>query len=559
MQACGERIQRPIRHSLPIAVGLLPLTALPALAQATALDSDPRMRLIALGLVIFVLLAFMSGSFFLLRRLANHARETAMRNDETAATYSGRFFDMPLGVPEGSVRSLVSVFIILFGFMILVLQKPLGMNSGEAITGFIGTVITFYFASRTTEQSRALVEDAKAAVDRAGQAAANAGAAANTASAAATDAGTAARNVGSSVVAAGVGGMTPEQQSRLNTLRDTQGKLQALRQLISVAGSFGAGTGAVAGADRALARVDGLLTKIGPVISGGASVESVGALAEEAGNALRDLGNLGPVGNAVSDAMATVGRVAQQSSPIASVLTGILGGGALAGPAGLVAAVVVGGLQLVREKEKFDRWKAAMLDTPLDLGLLPATVDGGLAAAALQRAPLLAGKLGAVDPAMALALWEAVGSSPARMVPAREAAQAVLGGSAAGDGAARLRDAFAGNPDALADAIEDFRTAMTGAAALQGLDMPRIAVAGAEVNTLALAGAVRVARQDSRVAAELERMVFMVEALGKADPATLASVSAQIATPDFLRSAEAEATAKTRSADQASTAPAGGA
>ncbi|HEV7263944.1 MAG TPA: hypothetical protein VGN83_03370 [Falsiroseomonas sp.] len=559
MQAWRERVHGLIRGGL----GVLAWFAMAGTAAAQDVVAvpvaapTPNLQIFALLLMIGVLAAFLIGSYLLIRHLSTQGKATGQAPGE-ASSLAGRFFDLPLGAPEGSVRALVSIFIIVFGFLLLALQGPLGLRATEAVTGFLGTVITFYFASRTTEQSRQIVEGAKQAVERATTAAENAGTAANNASAAATDAGSAARNAAGSTLA-GAGGATPEQQARIATLRDAQGKLQALRGLIAVAGTLGVGTGAVAGADRALARVDGLLTRIGPVVGGGANVETIGKLAEEAGSALRELGDLGPVGNAVTDAMATVGRVAAQSQPIASVLTGMLGGGAVAGPAGLVAAVVVGGLQLVKEKEKFDRWKAAMLDTPLDLGLLPTTVDAGLATAALRRAPLLSEKLGAAEPAIALAVWEAVGTRAGQIpAPAREVAEAVLAGGG-GEGGAALRAQFAGNPEVLADAIEDLRAAMTGVAALQGLDLQRINVAGAEVSTMALAGAVRTARQDSRVAAELERMVYMVEALGKADPATLEAVSARLGATDFLRGAEAEAAAKARAAEQASTAPEEGA
>jgi hypothetical protein len=576
MQAWRERARRLIRGLLlaPPALALAGVALgqpLPGEAPTTVVVTPPLpqpdfvvtlTRLLPWLIVTAILLAFLWGSWLLLRHLAKETQAKAPPGGTPeATTLTGRYFDLPLGVPEGSVRALLSVFIVVFGFVLLAFADALKLGSGEALTGFIGTVISFYFATRSTEQSRKIVEGAQDAVQRATQAAEGASAAANDASAAATDAGVAARSAaGTAVVVAGagVGGATPEQQSRMATLRDAQTKLQALRSLIAVAGTLGVGTGAVAGADRALERVDGLLTRITPVIGGQANAETVGKLAEEAGAALRDLGDLGPVGNAVADAMATVGRVAQQSAPIASVLGGIFGGGAVAGPAGLIAAVVVGGLQLVKEKEKFDRWKAAMLDTPLDLGLLPQVVDGGLATAALLRAPLLAQRLapgGTLEPALALSVWEAVGIAPTRPpVPARELAAQVLA-DMPGAGCDELRRHFAGNPDALADAIEDFRAAMTGAAALQGLDMQRITVGGAEVSTMALAGAVRAARQDSRVAAELERMVYMVEALGKADPATLAEVSARLGAPDFLRNAEAEAAAKARAAEQASTAP----
>jgi hypothetical protein len=548
--------------------GAVAQTPADAQAQAQAQNAALLLRLpysqtdrfIAWAILIGVLVTFMVGSWRLLHYLADKASASeAPPGDQPNA--ARRFLDLPLGAPEGSVRALVSVFIIVIGFVLLALQGPLGLTASEAITGFLGTVITFYFASRTTEQSRQIVEASKEAVDRATAAAQNAGNAAATASTAATDAGTAARNAAGSTMIAGGAGATPEQQSRMATLRDVQGKLQALRGLVAVASTLGVGTGAVAGADRALARVDGLLGRITPVLGGQANAETIGKLAEEAAGALRDLGDLGPVGNAVSDAMATVGRVAAQSTPIANVLGTVFGGGAVAGPAGLVAAVVVGGLQLVKEKEKFDRWKAAMLDTPLDLGLLPQVVDAGLAAAALRRAPQLAEKLapnGTVEPALALSVWETVGTAAGRTpAPAREVAVAVLAG-AEGEGAAALRLHFGNNPEALADAIEDLRAAMTGAAALQGLGMERLAVGGAEVSTLALAGAVRSARQDSRVAAEIERMVYLVEALGKADPATLEAVSARLGAPEFLRGAEAEATNKARAAAAASTEPAEG-
>jgi hypothetical protein len=556
-------------RALPVALaaGLAPAPAAfaqPATPEGLAtLDAGIWLGLAAPLAVVLVMLVFLVGAWMLLRRLATETPRCLARDGDGAATLTGRLLDLPLGVPEGSIRALLSIFIIVFGFLLLALAKPLNLGAAEALTGFIGAVISFYFAARSNERSAQTAQAAQEAAQQATNAVARATDVVASATDAANRAGQAASSAAHAVAIAGgsIPGATPEQQARLATLREVQGRLQGLRPLIAIAGSLGVGTGAVAGADRALERVDGLLTRIGPVIGGQASVETVGRLAEDAVAALRDLGDLGPVGHAVTDAMATVSRAAAQSGPIGTALGGLLGGGAVAGPAGLVAAVVVGGLQLVREKEKFDRWKAAMLDTPLDLGLLPQVVDAGLAAAALLRAPLLAGRLapnGTVEPALAAAIWQAVGFAGGQApAPARDIATRILGG-AEGAGAAALRDLFAGNAEALADAIEDLRAAMTGAAALQGLGMASIAVAGAQVSTAALAGAVRAARQDSRVAAELERMVYLVEALGKADPAMLAEVAARLGAPDFLRGAEASAAAKARSAEQASDQPPGG-
>ncbi len=517
---------RRYRSAIPLAAALC--TPGTALAQATPTGLFPGAAPAALipgaasaatlGFVL-VLILFLAGSWVMLRRLAREMQARASGAPEAERPrMTSRLMDLPLGVPEGSIRALLSIFIVVLGFLLLALQRPLGLGSGEALTGFIGAVISFYFAARTGEQARQVAESA---ADAARQAA---GAADRATSAAATAAAEPAAPAD-----------TPDWQDRL---RDAQGRLQSLRALLAAAGTLGVGSGALAGADRALARVDGLLGRIAPVIGGQADAATLGRLAEEAGAALQDLGDLGPVGDAVADAMATVGRVAADSAPIAGALGGLMGGaGALAGPAGLVAAVVVGGIGLVRDRERFERWKAAMLDTPLDLGLLPPVVDANLAAAALLRSPPLAPltRQGTVEPALALSVWEVVGGTPP--AAAADLAARLLAGGVEGPGATALRQAFAGHPDALADAIEDFRAAMTGAAALAGLDLPAVTVAGASIPTPALASAVRAARQDGRIAAEIERLVYMVEALGKADPATLAQATARLGAPDFLQAA----------------------
>ena len=422
---------RPVPHASCAALAFTLL--LPGFSEAQDLAAkNPSAQMIAGAVVLGVVILFLFGAYHLLRGLAADTAERCKGETATATTLSGRLMDLPLGVPEGSIRALVSLFIVVLGFLMLALAGPLGLTAGEALTGFIGSVISFYFATRSTERTAQAAEAAQTAAQQATDAVSRAAEAVRGATAAATQAGAAATNAATTVATAvtAAPGATPEQQSRLATLRDVQAKLQGLRSLIAVAGGLGVGTGAVAGADTALDRVDGLLNRIAPVLSGNANAETLGRLAEEAGGALRDLGDLGPVGNAVTDAMATIGRVAANSAPIASAVGGLLGGAAVAGPAGLVAAVVIGGLQFVRDKERFDRWKAAMLDTPLDLGLLPGAVDGGLVTAALLRSPLMAGRLapnGMIEPATALAIWDAVGAPAGTApTPARDLAATVL-------------------------------------------------------------------------------------------------------------------------------------
>jgi hypothetical protein len=467
MSTTGSRF---VRIAALAAAGALPL-------PAAAAEGEVARQLAAGAVVIGVMLLFIWGAWLLLRHLARDLR---------AAAPAPRLSELPLGVPEGSVRALLSVFIIVFGFLLLALAVPLGLRAGEALTGFIGAVISFYFAARAGERGAETAREA-------------------------------ARQVLATVAppAAAHDASAP--------LREAAARLQALRPMLAAAAGLALGSGAVAGAAEALERVDGLLSRITPLLEGEADAASLSRLAAEAASALQELDGFGPVGTALTDAAATIGAAASGSEPIARAIASLSGGAALAGPAGLIAALVAGGIGLLRDREHFARWKAAMLDTPLDLGLPPAAPDAGLAAAALLRCPALAARLapeGTVEPALALAVWGAVGAPAGELpAPAAELAARVL----AGEGPEALRAAFAGSPEALAEAIEDLRAAMTGAAALVGLDD----------GAATLADTLRIARQDGRIAAETDRVVFLIEALGRADPPGFARLAQRIATPGF--------------------------
>lgn len=87
---------------------------------------------------------------------------------------------LPLGAPEGSVRALLSIYIIIFGLLVLVMQRRLGLVNVEAITGFLGMVIAFYFTSRSNDQAhRAVATAARHAMAAADAANRVAGAVAN--------------------------------------------------------------------------------------------------------------------------------------------------------------------------------------------------------------------------------------------------------------------------------------------------------------------------------------------------------------------------------------------
>ncbi len=469
-------LPRGLRLPGAICAGLLAPLPTPALAQAGPADVAPQ---VAAGIVVIgVMLLFLWGAWLLLRHLARDIQATQ-------ATPDARLLDLPLGVPEGSVRALLSVFIIVFGFLLLALAGPLGLRAGEALTGFIGAVISFYFAARASERG---AETAREAARQA-------------------------------VAAVTVAAAPPARSA--NSLHDAAARLQALRPMLCAAAGLALGSGAVAGAAAALERLDGLLSRIAPVLDGDADAGTLSHLAAEAAAVLEELGEFGPVGAALADAATAIGAAASGSEPIARGIAALLGGSGMAGPAGLVAALVASGLGLLHDRERFARWKAAMLDTPLDLGLLPTAPDAGLAAAALLRCPSLAARLapgGTVEPALALGIWDAVGPrAGAPPLPAAELAARVLAGAEP----EALRTAFTGSAEALAEAIEDYRAAMTGAAALAGLD----------AGSAALADTLRIVRQDGRIAAEADRVVFLIEALGRADPAGLARLAERGAMP----------------------------
>ncbi|MBL6078303.1 hypothetical protein JMJ56_09825 [Belnapia sp. T18] len=106
----------------------------------------------SVALVIAALALFITGMAWLLSALARRLQVAAQQAGPTAFA---RLTELPCGVPDGTIRALISCFIIIFGFLLIGLQKPLGLASAEALTGFIGAVISFYFATRQTEQARA--------------------------------------------------------------------------------------------------------------------------------------------------------------------------------------------------------------------------------------------------------------------------------------------------------------------------------------------------------------------------------------------------------------------
>jgi hypothetical protein len=427
---------------------------------------------------------------------------------------------LPLGAPEGSVRALVSMYVIVFGFLVLVMQNQLGLSNVDAIAGFVGIVITFYFTSRTNDQATKAVNSA---VDAANKATTQAQTIAtetqrtvvDAAQRAAVSAQSAAQSAAQPTAplpapdGAPSGGVT-EAQSRLQGVKsDLQTGMLALNAL----SSLGVGSGIISGAQDITKTATGLLDAIDPLLSGSPDPAKLADVVGAAQDVLGKLENAGLPG-ALGDAVAGLGGTLGALSPL---LAGVAGG-----PAGIVTGLVMTGVKLLQQKEKFDAWKNALLRAPLTRELMPATVDGTAALAALDPsvAPLMASRVGTPVPAQGWAtdLMRKVLEADAAGDPlpaATIAAKLFAAGEPLG-----LHDKFQ-SAEELAEAITEYRSGIVFAnarAQLTGSSIDVPAVGDQPAQTLDVGDLLTNAMKlcaDPRAAAEIERLVYIVEALGK--------------------------------------------
>jgi hypothetical protein len=407
-----------------------------------------------------------------------------------------------------------------FGLLVLIFQNQLGLANVEVIAGFIGIVITFYFTARTTDQATKAVNTAVDAATKATaqaqdtvkttqeqitQAVGAVSEATKTAQVAATAAQQATSSAG--VTAGGPDPQVAHAQSGLQTVKDG---LQTATQVIGALGSLGVGTGILADAGALTKTAGGLLDAIDPLLSGSPDVGKIGEVMGKAQTALDGLDNAGLPG-VLGDAIAGISGTLGALSPIISGISG--------GPAGIVFGIVMSGIKLLQQKEKFDAWKAALLRTPMNRALMPATVDGTTALAALDPtiAPLMAARLGTVPPAFATELMRAMlrtGPSGDPLPAATLAAELFAPGQELG-----LHDKFKDEKE-LAEAIAEYRSGIVFVNAqsqLQGsIDIP--AGGGQPASSINLGSLLTSAVKlgtDPRAASDIEKLVYVVEALGK--------------------------------------------
>ena len=233
--------------------------------------------------------------------------------------------------------------------------------------------------------------------------------------------------------------------------------------------------------------------------------------AQVAGIATQVLGELGDAGlpGILGGAASVLGTAATIAGPALAGLPG--------SPVGIVLGLVMGGLQVLSDQRKFEAWKTALLAKPFDRSLLPSSVDGNMAQLALELAPLMAKRLEGVAPNVVTELLRACVTPMATGDPKSSAdlAQELLSDAADPLG---LRARFASATE-LAEALEEYRSSAIFVRARSELSgqvaIPALAGAAAtsiDMGTL-LTGAMKM-RQDPRAGDALEKIVFVVQALG---------------------------------------------
>ncbi|REG52403.1 hypothetical protein B0G80_8950 [Paraburkholderia sp. BL6669N2] len=477
---------------------------------------------VALSLIIMLLVVgLVRWSFW---------RRASLEGPHKWRTY---LLQLPLGAPEGSVRALLSLFVVVFGFLVIALQGYLSLGNTEAIAGFVGAVITFYFTSRNSEQARKAILQAHAAADATATNVANviqtAADAATTAQrensdrmtavtksvfdksaetatiALRTIADTAAGATGASAADA-----APSAQSQLSSLRD---RLTAMQQVARGVSDLGLGGETLPAAAATVATVSDLLGKIQPLLSGKADAASITGVLQEAGASLPTLEAAGLPG-ALAESIEVLRTAA---SPILAGLPG--------GPVGIVGGVLIAGIRLAGRQRDLNTFKAALLSKPFDPVLLPDAPDEAQAAAAFAISPLMQAHFPNADPPTRLALM-ALATHKNEDGTRRNAAD--IAQPCADDIANRTANVLpARGPNTeftsvaeLTHAFDEYLGSLVHLNAKQALPADATLTAGTadaapQPGLQMLADAARQLLPDPKAAAQLERLVYLGEALGK--------------------------------------------
>lgn len=456
---------------------------------------------------------------------------------------------LPLGAPEGSVRALITLFIVIFGFVVLALQSDLQLDNANAIAGFVGSVIAFYFAARSGDAAQ---KAAELAHDAATDTTKTIAGAINSATTAATDAqhataqkvsdtaGAAVKDVATATEAAlkaanaqppaspDTGGAAAQSTIDLRNLSDQLTSMQTIARAATTLGTGAADL--LPNAASTLTTLNDLVTKVQPLLKGNADPATVQDAVSTVTQHLPALQSAGLPG-ALGSSLAVFKRI---SGPAATIVGSIAGG-----PVGLVAGVITAGIQLANDRQRYAPYKTAVLNQPFDPASVPSAPNDTLAKSALASAPLMLAHYTSPTDDTATALLAFAmqkGQGAAALSPTDLAAAAWNLVSTGGDGNPPLpspEPKFASLAETAA-AFSEYVAAIVFQSVSSQINttvsLPAVAgiPQGSKVDLSTLANAARAMMSDPQASAEVERLVYLAEALGgmPMHPDQIASVAA---------------------------------
>lgn len=287
--------------------------------------------------------------------------------------------DLPMGLPEGTVRAVLALVVAVVGLPLLLFSKAVGMDT--AIAGYVNGIITgvfgFYFGTRTTGVPTQAVDKITDANREALQQTKLAAEATQSASRAAAEADTAKQELSMSEQRADASTGQVERAGKFDTTLSTLKRHLGLsKTLLFTLGPLLPKGLLPDDLDKTIDAADRAITAVQGVTASTATGEQLVALTD----AFESLTGAGksPLG-------ALLGRAAPL---LQAVLPAIPGLGAAAGLATLI------GLGAKLGSSQFQRWRARVLAAPLAQGLIEfGALSPELVRSALSRSPLLLGKL----------------------------------------------------------------------------------------------------------------------------------------------------------------------
>lgn len=416
----ASAVALPLRVLLTGAALLALIEVARRLGIVATLAAMPDPKNLALLAALMVVGAGLTILAFLWWLSARHFRLLGTGPADAATLAALR--DLPLGLPEGTVRAILALIVGVVGLSLLVFSGVLNLKPEVAgyVNGIVTGVFGFYFGNRAAGASSAarLAADGQA---RLADASERVGAAKQSAEAAREDA-TRARQAGAQAQAA-------LADARTAARVDETGRLVvALRRHLPLA----------------KAALD-LARELPP----GTLPDAAKSLVEQADTLLEAVAKAAP--EAIDeDALARLGAARDaltgEKGPLAALINTaapILSGLPIPGAAALAGLLAIGSRLGSAE---FQRWQARVLAAPLGQGLIVfGTLTPELLRAALADAPILRAALGSIDPP-----------------GARDAflANAILADDAAERLVAHFKDAGLGDLDQARRGIEELRQAL---------------------------------------------------------------------------------------------------